>query len=156
MVAHRRAGAALLNAGRYADARAVWREGHRAHDDELCSGLAHMAAVFAEAATSDGDPVPPTITDGGDPIDVAHLDPAALAAAGETLAGRAGQDPSILTAAGEAAAEESGDRYRALLVAYVEGGEDGAIAYQRLSSLIDRRRARSRDVAGLFDPAESE
>jgi hypothetical protein len=156
MVAHRRAGAALFNAGRYPDARDVWREGHRSHDDELCSGLAHMAAVFAAVATGDGDSVPPTITDGGNPIDVAHLDPAALAAAGETLAERAGQDASTIAEAGEAAAGESGDRYRALLVAYVEGGDDGQIAFQRLSSLIDRRRARRRDVTDLFEQTETE
>jgi hypothetical protein len=153
MVAHSRAGAALFNAGRYADARVVWRAGYQQHDDSLCSGLAQMAAVFASEEA--GDAEAPTITDDGDAIDLAQLDPAALAAAAEELAIRVGQDSSILAEAGEAAVEESGDRYRAMLVAYVRGGESRAVAFHRLSSLIERRRARSRDVAGLFDPGET-
>jgi hypothetical protein len=154
MEAHRRAGAALFNAGRYADARAVWRVGHRAHDGSPCAGLAQLAGIFAGETAADAEA--PTITDEGDPIDLAHLDPPALTVAAETLAEQTGQDPSILAEAGKAAVDESGDRYRALLVAYVRGGESGAIAFQRLSSLIERRRSRARDVAGLFDPAETE
>jgi len=154
MEPHRRAGAALFNGGRYADARAVWRAGHRAHDGSPCAGLAQLAGIFAGETADCAEA--PTITDEGDPIDLAHLDPVALAAAAETLAEQAGQDRSVLDEAGEAATEEAGNRYRALLVAYVRGGEPGTVAFQRLSSLIERRRSRDRDVAGLFDPAETE
>jgi hypothetical protein len=152
MAAHRRAGAALCNAGRYADAETVWRAGHREHEDAVCSGLADLAALFAQGASADR--TPPTITEDGDPIDVSHLDPAALAVAGRILANLSGQDPSVLTAAAEAAAEDHGERYRALLVTYVEGGTAAHVAFQRLSALVDRRQRRADDVAGLFDPAD--
>jgi hypothetical protein len=154
MAAHRRAGAALCNAGRYADAESVWRAGYREHEDAVCSGLADLAALFAEETS--GERGPPTITDDGAPIDVSHLDPATLAVASRILATQRGQDASVLTAAAEAAAEESGERYRALLVAYVEGGTAAQVAFQRLSALLDRRRRRADDVAGLFDPADEE
>jgi hypothetical protein len=155
MEAHRRAGAALFDAGRYEEARAVLRDGHLEHDDDRCGRLADLVAAFASGDAGD-EREPPTFTDEDEPSDVAHLGPEALAVAGQTLATRAGQDASVLAEAGEAAEEDSGERFRALLVAYVQDGESALVAYQRLSSLIERRRARSRDVAGLFDHGETE
>jgi len=173
------AGAALLVAGRPdAAGRAFARAGDPAN--ALVTGLvAASAALAAEGpaaerwaararrrldgvdgpvetgslrrALATGASPPPLVVD-GTRVDPERLGPGALGAAALAVAATTPLDESVVADAARYArteVHEGGTRFATLLTDVVVGREPG-VAYGRLRSLVERRRARERDVDGLF------
>ena len=87
-----------------------------------------------------------------DPVDPEALSPAALSRAAAAVAATTGADEAVIADAARYAradADEGRGRFGTLLTDVVVGREPG-LAYGRLASLVERRRARERDVDGLF------
>lgn len=150
---------------------------HHERDSDGAAGLAESAVAYlgplpadyrdcslgpvrewlARVADPDTDaadrPTPPSLHHEGSAVDLADLRFEAAALAAPVVAEAMGFDPDPVAAAAEYAREEVAEsgtsRFATLVLDFVAGRERG-IAHQRLSSLVDRRRRRDRDVDGLF------
>lgn len=88
----------------------------------------------------------------GHAVDPEALSPAALSRAAAAVAATAGYDEAVVADAARYArvdADEGRGRFGTLLTDVVVGREP-RLAYGRLALLVERRRARERDVDGLF------
>ncbi|MFB6156591.1 MAG: hypothetical protein ABEJ34_01955 [Haloferacaceae archaeon] len=105
------------------------------------------------AALTDPDPdSPPRLRVDGDRVDPEALSPGPLGRAAVAVAATTGADEAVVADAARyvrADADEGRGRFGTLLTDIVVGRESG-LAYGRLESLVARRRARERDVDGLF------
>jgi len=105
------------------------------------------------AALASLDPTdPPRLRVDGAPVDPDSLSLGALDRAARAVAAAGAFDESVVGDAARYAREETaaGRGRFATLLTDVAAGREAGLAYGRLRSLVERRRARERDVDGLF------
>ena len=144
------AAAAFASAAAGDEARARARAA-RASDLLPADGPVETGPLRAALTVLDPDP-PPRLRVDDDPVDPEALSPAALSRAAAAVAATTGADEAVIADAARYAradADEGRGRFGTLLTDVVVGREPG-LAYGRLASLVERRRARERDVDGLF------
>jgi hypothetical protein len=144
------AGAAALDAAARGDVAVARRRADRARA-RLTDGPVETGPLRAALADL-ADPSCPRLRVAGDPADPEALSPDALARAAAAVAAVAGLDETVVADAARYARDEAAagrGRFGTLLTDLVVDREAG-LAYGRLRALVERRRARERDVDGLF------
>ncbi|WP_312909885.1 DUF309 domain-containing protein [Natronosalvus caseinilyticus] len=122
-----------------------------------------VAAVRRSLRTLASDPEvierrrPPALEHAGAALELADLDLEATFLAAGVLAEEFGYDETVLEdavafARADLEAERATSRFLALVQDFVRESADRALVYDRLSAHVERRRAKRRDVEGLFDP----
>ncbi len=146
------AAAAAFAAAARGDDRRAGRLGARARR-RLDGAAGAVDTGPLRAALTDLDPVdPPRLAVAETPVDPESLSLDALGRAARAVAAAGDPDESVVAdAARYARAEAAAGRGRfATLLTDVVVGREAGLAYGRLRSLVERRRARERDVDGLF------
>ncbi len=143
--------AAFAAAARGDEARAGRRAGRARRRLESGSGPVETGPLRAALAAPDPT-TPPRLRVDGEPVDPDSLSLGALGRAARAVAAASSRDESVVADAVRYARAETAagrGRFATLLTDVVVGRETG-LAYGRLRSLVERRRARERDVDGLF------
>jgi hypothetical protein len=115
---------------------------------------AALASMAADPRLLEREGPPPLVVD-GDAVDLSALDAAAALAAAVPLAEGLGADEDVLAAAvafarADLAAGAADSRFVRFVLDFVREGARRRVVVQRLREHVSRRRARERDVDGLF------